>query len=392
MIFAFISLSSSFEYEFQNRFHHNLLTIQLPSYGFEANGTYEISIISDKMVYGKLFFLQRRDKVIFAEQYESICKNDHPQISDLNFTENSVDNQITFSGKIPNEGVYYLLFIHCGVTYSEYSVNVKYFNPKLKEDFREHMIKPLKFLFSKLFFCINIIWVINGYVFSGFRIRLHTVFTLIPLFRSFGLYLSIYSHFSYVFHIIYYTLTLFTLLAVGRGWCTFIYQLPPKYIVSSIFSSFLLVIGTIGSSTSSNLSYFFINIFILAIGLISYLRLFIINLILLTRLQNQMVKEPILTSKIKLSKEFTIKCFCSLAILTTLKAFSLLLDFNTYYHTLIFELIMIFISYIQMRYFMFKDEYIGKTNRKETVYIPKKSSDHHVKMLVEPKSMFLAIF
>lgn len=373
-----------------------MAALQLPSYGFEVNGTYRISIISENTIKGKLFFHHKKDKIASIGELQSICQNDYPQISDLNFTENGVQKSIVFSGEIPDKNVYYPLFIYCGDLDSEYKFNIEYENKVLKVDFREILTKPLINFFSKLFFCIHVLWIINGFRYSGFRIRLHTIFTFLPLFRVICLYFSKNkeneSMESYLFHVVYYTINLYTILAVGRGWCTFMYHLPLKYIFNSLFSSFILVIGIIGSSISYDLSTVFISICFIGIGLISYLRIFIINIVLLTRLQNQMIKQPILISKIKLSKEFALKCFCLFVFQTIINAFSLLFDLNSYYRILSFEIFMIIISYQQMKYFMFKDEYIGKTDTQERDLISKRSFRYQVKLISEPKSKNLVIF
>ncbi|OHS93193.1 hypothetical protein TRFO_12017 [Tritrichomonas foetus] len=362
------SIVNCYSHEMTRVSHHP--AIMLSSFGFEKNGFYNISIHSQNLSKIRLMMTEYSKRIELAT-YSKYC--DTYQISNDSET-------ITFIGNVKDKGVYTPIIIDCDrkVSLSDdkiYNIISLYSNPKYLIDYRSTLFLPMYSVLSKVYLGIFLVWVINGYLYSNFRVKLHTIFSLQPITKSISLCINYIIWESLMtkddtdiklkilllfVDTIFYSLYLVSLAFVGSGWCIFRSKMNLTQFLKIIISSVFVALTILLSPYVSNLTQGFLMFICVVLSFVYYMKMNLINVIIVVRLLDQMIKQPIVASKIKLAKEFVVSSFSLLCLALFINLIILMLGVAEVYATGFFECCFLLENVFIMRSFLFRSEYSGE--------------------------------
>jgi hypothetical protein len=359
-------------------------SVMLPSFGFQANGTFDISITSPDLRNFVILFQHPHDSLHISAMRPKrllyFCDGDLPNSSkSLQISAFGSDGRGHVNGTLRSDGVYSPYLINCDANHSTYDVNVTYSNPTSHLDSRNMFLGPLYQSLSVIYLGFAIAWILNGCRFSNFRVHLHTVLTVMPIIRALSsLFISwiwkdraatgkgsSFENIVFVLDFIYYTLYLSTIAFVGMGWC--IFRGSPDFSqVSKILSSSLMpTLGVLLIPFARDFIAILGVLALLVLGLMLYARINVYNIILVVRLLDSMTKQPLVANKIKLAKRYVILSFTHLSATIVGTAALLVVDGSATCATVFFEALFFLGSVMHVRFFFFRKDYAGEAPGRE---------------------------
>jgi hypothetical protein len=383
-------------------------SVMLPSFGFQLNGSFDISIASPDLRDFVLLFQHPHDSLHISAMRPKrllfFCDADLPNSSkSLRVRGAGSGGQAKINGTIPATGVYSPYLINCGVNHTTYDISVKYRNPMSHLDSRNLFLAPLYCSLSAIYFVFALAWIFNGCRFSNFRVHLHTVFTVLPIIRALSsLFISWiwesraatgqgspFENAVFVLDFIYYTLYLSAIAFVGTGWC--IFRGPPGlHQFSKILNSSLIpTLGVLLIPFARDFVEVLGLLGFLVLGLMLYAKINVYNIILVVRLLDSMTKQPLVANNIKLAKKYVIISFTHLIATVVGTAALLVVDGSATYATVFFEALFLLGSVMHMRFFFFRKGYAGEAPGSETEGKPR--SRPWPRVLLEPARVNLVI-
>jgi hypothetical protein len=354
-------------------------SVMLPSFGFQANGSFEMSIASSELGSFVLLFQHVRESSYISamrpKQLLHFCHRPLPaSFLSHRFAGDSINDHAYLNGTIAYDGIYTPYLINCEFNRTKYEVNVSYTNPTSHLDSRTMFLDSLYRYLSIIYFTLALVWMLNGCRFSMFRVPLHTVFTVLPIIRGLSsLFISwVWQHRAvtgqgsafedviFLLDFVYYTLYLSAIAFVGTGWCIF-RGAPEVGQISRILSSSLLpTLGVMLIPFAREFIEILPLLALLVLGLMLYAKINVYNIILVVRLLDSMTKRPLVANKIKLAKKYVIQSFLHLIGTVAGTAALIVIDGSATYATVFFEALFLLGSLMHMQFFLFRKRYAGE--------------------------------
>ena len=374
---AVLAGAQTFMFSINNQFP----VVSLPSFGFEAGGTFNISIVSRYAPYSR-FILVRQTRSEFAN---SILMK---QIPDICATEATNNSQIvlnfgdswrrTVSGVVQNSGVYSAFIVNCHANASRLTVSGHFRNPASLLDTRDMAIETVYRVLGWLYLGMFVAWAANGLWFSGFRVPLHTVFTIMPAIRFME---SLFVEAIWraratsdavtgkevplaVLDLLYYASYLCAMAFVGTGWCIFRQMITRRLVIEVVVSSLATTLGVIMMRQVSCILGFVACLMLAGVGAIAYCKLIFVEVIILRRLLDEL-KETQVKMKIRLAWDYLVKNFVTTIIAVVSAGIMISLQVRTVAVMIVFEAIFVIGSLQQMKCFMFRKKYQSKDTGKD---------------------------
>ncbi|OHT01148.1 hypothetical protein TRFO_01757 [Tritrichomonas foetus] len=257
----------------------------------------------------------------------------------------------------------------------EYNVTMAYSNPNFKIDSRDIFFVPLFRVLSHIYLAFLVTWLINAVKFINCRIHLHTIFTLMPFVRIISLCVwKSYSEklmkedinesvFNTIFDWIYFWALLVTIALVGTGWCIFRIHLETWQVKQIIFYSFLLSFTTLSLRFTSSTLLIVPLLVLMIVSVILYIKINLINLIVMGRVSEQMSKNPVVVNKIDLARQFVFISLGCLGFTAFGSSVLCAIGFHKFTCTVFYEAMLLIGNFLQMRFFLFRKKYLGQRRR-----------------------------
>lgn len=378
----------------------------LNNFGFDAGGSFEIRIKSDNMSNIHMFLLNREDVdklFLTATDMNWICAKNVENITQMHYHIIDPTKEATWSGTVPYKSLYTLYILKCNSNVFNFQMETIYRNKNSNLDSRMQYYPFIYHFISMVYGVFVVIWTLNGWKYSMFRVPLHTVLLSLSALHCISAFMEsrYYKRIdvddmsnqrnikNYIIDLLFYVEFLSTLALISTGWCIFREKIPMKMTVSIICYSVLLTVGFLLFPYSETPYHAIILVGCVLIGLLFYCRSLIINSVVLSRLADQMVKHPLITSKIMLAKRFVVQSSVWLIISFLIGFIMTFYDVSSMYSLFCFETYFIIQTLIQMKFFLFREKYKGE----EAEVVP----NHAVTtisrpiVLIEPKNTEVSI-
>ena len=310
-LLIFSSFSQQFDINFTASFPVNTIL----SYGFKEKGKYFIQLNSSHasqalVILSKDAYL-KKSHFYYCEERQNILKYQNCTIQNSNQT-------LTLSGTISEEGVYKLFLVSCAPRQSTFKISCTFSNPDTLLDYRNRYIIPLFRYMSLFYMCIFSYWFSQSPIFRIFKYPLHTTFMLLPLVRSFCLYIwytkwktmevtekpsLILSFATHTIDIIYYTTYLSALLFLCGGCNVYRITFSLGEHIDIILASFTLTLGIIMIPIVNNEMFLLLGFALTIAGLVWYLSIGITSMLKASRIVALVSAKPRLKQKIIKSRK-----------------------------------------------------------------------------------------
>jgi hypothetical protein len=100
---------------------------------------------------------------------------------------------------------------------------------------------------------------------------------------------------------------------------------------------------------------------VIFVGLLMYVKMNVFNILLVVKLLDSMTKQPLVSNKIKLAKRFVVASFVHLMFATGGSVLLLIYEVSSVVPTVFFEVNIAVGTWVQMRCFMFRQQYAGES-------------------------------
>lgn len=392
-------------------YHSMLPFVRLSSYGFQAGGKFHFNVSTESASHTMMLMFDSNElKTIFSSSTTDIimkaCENTSREYAKMNFTAKEMASSFEWSGTVPKDSLYTTYIIDCDRNPAQYVIDADYRNPNSPLDVRDRFNIPMYNLLQFAYYVIFMIWMLNALQYTMFRIPLHTIFSVMPIVKAVSLMLSGQYWKSirddimpadwledaiFILNIIYYTAFLSAISYIGTGWCIFRTNVGAFHLFQLLFSSLFIVCGFLLIPKLQNINYIIISLILVAINFFWFLKVNFVNFIIICRLLEQMIKEPVVKEKIKLAKDFLSSCFITLINTLFICGITMATETHKVISRGILEVGFLIGSILHMKYFMFRREYFGdgtEYGAKHRSYV----KEVHVRTLVEPKNTSIVMF
>ena len=359
-----------------------MLVTPLDSFGFNENGTFEITLLSSNrstLIIFLVTFEEMKTRIIKEITFSDICQNPQIHLSALNSSFHRNTKQIYWSGVIRNRDVYYPYILNCNRTRLKYSILTNFSNQYSHLDFRDEPYPYFYVALSYIYIAITIIYIIDIMIFPSFGILIPPILAFINslksiitskyaqiwLDRRIGLVSYDYfgsNFFNFIF-IMHYTLFLSFPTFIIAGWCIYIESIPLFDTLIIISSSLIFVVGTWSFRFSMSLKDIFVSIGFVMIGFLCIIRNNSNYIMITSHLDDNISPNLIqLRQKISLVLRFDAAFLSILVSLALLYSMALSFDFWSIVSDSIFELLMLSISIVELYLFLYRKEFAGDPN------------------------------
>jgi hypothetical protein len=383
---VFLLLTASLSHPQRSNLHYyaSFPSLILPNFGFEVNGTFEITLRSDHLANYVLIMEHPSDPETVSRLRPKLLRRfcsrgltpGSPSMRFVGFAEGGSAN---ISGIISFRAVYTPFLVNCDYDEARYAANLSYSNPDSLIDTRLAMAGTIYRFLSYVYLLFCVLWLINAFRFSNFRVPLHTVFAILPVIRFLSTHYialmwddrrtnptqSKYEITAFVLDFVYFSIYLSSIAFVGAGWCIFRRRINFSQIVRTIGVSIVSPLGVVLCPFAVDL-YETLPLFgLILFGLLLYVKVNIFNIILVVKLLDSMTKQPLVSTKIKLAKRFVIVSFTHLLVTAAGSVLLLVYDMSSIAPTIFFEGLFLLGTLVQMIFFMFRKQYAGEAPGKD---------------------------
>jgi hypothetical protein len=307
------------------------------------------------------------------------------------------------AGRLSHKGIYTPFFINCERNVTEYAVDVFYANPESLLDFRNMFIEHLYIGLSIVYFVIFLVWLGNGLRYSGFRVPLHTVYTVLPIIRAVSSYFIAliwrnravsegrtgHERMVMALDIVYYTLYLSAIAFAGAGWCIFRPRLGRGQVANIIASSVLPTLVVVAVPYARLLWQILVLLVLFVFGLFFYAKINLFNIIMVARLLDSVGKRPVVMNKVKLAKQYVVLSFSHLVMTVSGSVALLVIDASSASGITFFEVLIFVGALFQMNFFLFRKQYAGEAPGSERE--PVRTSRPKPCILIDPTGTALGL-
>jgi hypothetical protein len=279
--------------------------VQLPSFGFQASGTFHISINTTENGTVSLFLAtaeELRAKLYGGVHFVSSCSEWAPHISLLNWTFRENRTSFHWSGTIKSQDVYWPHVVDCrdnSQNRSIFIVQVTFLNRDFMIDYRDELRSTMDVVLSAVYIALTFLWVGNSCLHHKFMIGLHAMCTLSSAAKAVSLafsardwendkvgyipsttYAVVRTSFALLNRALLMTLPV---LAIG-GWCVFREPSESRLVIPVLASTFISVVGFQVAGAFENMKHAVSALVMIVCGSLWYVRNAISAAITLARL------------------------------------------------------------------------------------------------------------
>lgn len=316
--------------------------------------------------------------------------------AEINYSANVSAQRDIWRGSVRAGGTYYLMMLNCGDGHNDIDIEFSFKNRDSYLDSRDRLLSFIYQLFSTIYFIFAVVWILNGYFNSDFRIPLHTIFTFLPIIRSVSLFISrsIWQqkqHFDFasrwksiatmLLEIWYYGMFFTGIGLACYGFCTYRNKFRRKDRVEVILCSILLSGGLVFLSRVSTFKEVIFGLFSLCFCFMWYIKNSFIYMIITSNLLKKMKENKVICAKIKLSRNFVSISLCLFVFTIIISCFVAGIELRESISVIILEIGLVLNSLVQMYFFLFRKTYSG-----DKIKYPKPIEIRRFALLKEPKT------
>ncbi|OHS95156.1 hypothetical protein TRFO_10635 [Tritrichomonas foetus] len=381
--------------------------IKLHRFGFSDNSSYNFSINNTNLKEIKIFLIKNFNSRKLP-QLENICNSKN------NYFEYDSNQQISplvkksefiWEGNVTHAGFYTPIIINCEKSLnSKFDIFYQFKNQDSLLDTRDEICPMIHIFLLFLYMIVFLVWLANGLSHTSFRIPIHTLFCIQPIFKMISLkflldlwitkrvtesppfWKEIVVH---VCDFLNYSLLVSVITYAGAGICIYRNRFTIQDHFEIICSSSLLTVCLILIPFINSVKSIMFVLIITCIGLFWHLKLNVISLIISSRILEQMKGQPIVHSKINLSRAFVKSSI--LCLLFTLLGYVLTSSsyFSDSTSIITMETGLFIESILNLRFFLFRKIYAGEQNTEGKVIQIKRVVN--VKQLITPIGSYIAL-
>lgn len=381
MLLLCFLLPETFSYTRNIIYNSTASSFIVKSFGFDANGAFDISIHTDKNSSLKSFLITEKDlfqsNALETGLYE-YCFDNSLEFSNINYSKPYLSQDYNWRGTIQKRGIYYPIFINCYDNFSIYNINLHFKNPGSLLDYRYNNYFLLYTILSNLYILISIIWFANAFKFSKFSILIFTILSILPPLKAIknGLNASLWNdrriienpsqqkqNFLFFAQFCYYTLFLIVHSFIAFGYGIFYDSLPTNQIIQIIFSSTIITSSFISVEIITTIEAALFSIIGIMIGLLWFAKINISAILIIFDLQrdDELFEDQQVHQKYKLMMHYNIGFysllflgFIFLGVTATNESIPIISD-------TFFEIVSFLISIYQLFIFYLRKSYEGES-------------------------------
>ena len=362
-------------------------TYELPSFAFSENGKAEFTIKSRKNNQNVAFYVlllneKQRNmirKMNSQEARQIIINNEINTKLTIAIDKNHSSNNIT----ITESGIYFPYIVNKDEAFNVKEIQIDYTfkNEKGFVDEREQGSFKLYLKLSVIYAIISLIWLMNGIKYMQFRVIIHTGFMLLPIIKLIYCMLE-YQHwktlenegisilddwitfFSFMFSLV----TSLCICSSIGGICILRERMRLREIRNIILLSLSLAVGYSMLLKTDSITMFWTSLAIAFFSSLFIAKQSIIYMIIISRSCFSSGKHSVITQKYNLYSQFIKTDFIILIILFVVWWTLCISEIYYPYTERAAEIMYLIFNIIQMRFFMFRESYIGipSTNKQTT--------------------------
>jgi hypothetical protein len=351
------------------------------NFGFEANGTFDLTFTSDTVGSLRGFLLPEQDasRIIRDPRGFSItCLSPDHHVSDINISQVFSGGSLHWAGFVPEENVFALYFWNCNRTRADFRLRAQFTNPSSRLDTRDMILPRLYTFFSFVYAIFSLVWAINALCFLNFRVPLHTIFLLLPIIRGISLWISksYWSEAQFtdapsqwkIFAItalefLFYTMTLVGISFACAGFCIYRQKFVWRDRIEIVFSAAVVVGSILSAQLVSDIKQAFFLLGLICFTILWYLKQGLINIVMLTGVMKQLKSEPQVIAKVSLSRNFVVSSFLTVFLTLLISSIVAGLDTPKRLSAMILESGMMINSVIHFHFFLLRKKYAGNDKK-----------------------------
>lgn len=350
---------------------------QLPSFGFEENGTFKFTVRTSKGARLSLFLAtsaEIRSKTYRGVKFVSSCKDPTEHISLLNRTFREQAKTFEWTGKIATRNVYWPYFVSCEENVSNFDVYLEFGNPTSLIDYRDEHYSLLDLILCFVYAALATIWLVNGLAFSHFFIASHCLLGLVAATKALSMAISsrrwedarIGNEVSLTTKLfgdsiiaLHYTLLLSVPLLILSGWCTFIESYDPGQMGSIVGSAFVLVFGVMTVMEVTSVAEALVSMALIVFGFLWYLKNCTEVGILVGRLRSLEIAPGTAHKKVKIVASFGYTLAILIVCVLSACLGTMTFDMWPIVSSVMIEAGFVCLQIIEMKFFLLRDSYGG---------------------------------
>ena len=359
-------------------------TYRLPSFAFGENGEAEFSIKSknfdEKEDFIVLLLNERQHnnaKKINSQRFrKKVLSGEISTKLKLEIDKNHETNNMT----IAERGIYFPYIVNKDKSFKihEIYINYKFKNAKSFVDERERGCSTLYWKLSLIYAVIALIWAINGIKYMQFRVIIHTGFMSLPIIKLIYCILqykhwktladegvSILDNYISFLSFMFCLMTSLCICASIGGVCILREGMRAKEIRNIIIESLILSIGYITLLNTESIAMFWFSLAITSFSSLWIAKQSIIYMIIISRSCFNSGKHSVTTQKYNLYSQFIKADFVLFILLLVVLWTFFISDIYYIYTKRVAEIIYLIFNIVQMRFFMFRESYIGEPSDKK---------------------------
>ncbi|KAK8839870.1 hypothetical protein M9Y10_031582 [Tritrichomonas musculus] len=389
---------------------------QLESFGFSDNGSFNISVHTDKKTTMIIFMaLVSEVKAIGIKgiTFIDLCSDPQIHLAVLNSSYHQNTTDVSWSGKIALKNIYYPYILNCNYSKSRYSIITDFRNNKTHIDTRDDLYPIFYFILSFIYLFLTLFCLINICQYSILGIFIPPILALTLSSKSiimasytkiwfdriagvanYDYFGTILFNLCYIFH--YTTFFAFPTFVIS-GWCIYRDTIKVSEVLINIFSSLVFVVGVWSFRFTMNKKEAFISIAIVIIGFVSVFRNIMDYIMITSNLQDIAPRtSQALQLKINLILQFEATFVSILIALGILLAMAVSLGLWDIVIDFIFELLLLSVSLTEMGMFLFRKKFIvaGRNEIGDSFFnFSEEEIENNIKlrMICEPRSTYMAL-
>lgn len=351
----------------------------LDSFGFDANGTFEI-ILGTKNRSTLIIFLatfeEMKARILHEISFTDICLDPTIHLSSLNSSFKKNVNIVKWYGVIRTKNIYYPYILNCNRTKAQYSVMTNFTNPDSHLDLRDELYPYFDITLSYIYLGLTAICLLDFLIFQNFGIFVPLIIACIASTKcmimskyaqiwldrrqgivSYDYYGNIFFNFIYLLH---YTAFFSFPTFIIAGWCVYRDTFNIFEVLIIIVSSLIFVVGVWSFRFTLSLKDAFVSIGFIMIGFLSMIRNNV-SYIMMTGHLDDIISRDLVQFRMKISLviQFDVIYLSSLVLLALLFSMTVSFDFWPIASDIIFELLLLVITVSEMYLFLYRRGFAG---------------------------------
>jgi hypothetical protein len=356
-------------------YHFSQLKTETLRFGFDAGGSFSFEANLSRLGQHRGFLLTESEvERLNKQQLVISCGQEH--IAKINHSQIAWQDHFTWSGTVPERGIYSLHFGDCNSNHMTVELTAVMTNRGTRLDIRHVTLPKLYSGFALVHAILTIIWVANAILFSNFRIPLHTLFVCVPAVRCLSLTMMAYywhraaktdepwkpqEYYVFVLDVVFHALNIAGIAIAAAGICIYRETLETGQLGNILGTSFAAVGSVISVQFLSGVEQVFIVLGIFVASFVSYLKESITSILILSELMREMVNDSQILSKLLLSRKFSVKSALTISVTLAIWLLCTFGDVQPWIRTIAFEGGLLANTAIQAQFFLLRQSYCGHT-------------------------------